>query len=128
MNWSSAWEIDVIDCGANTEIPITLKLIIKDGDFPTTVEAIQVGDLAVHDHIKSDKDGYWQVTHVPTNTRFNAVPDGLHEKAALIEWCKKVQGMDLEGWKALSELTADSYSIKIEAKDRIKAMCLETKI
>lgn len=113
MNWSSEW-------GFVTPV-ITLYIVINDGDFPTQVEAIQVGDLAVHRNLRNDKN--WQVTHVPTLTRFNVVPAGLHKQSDLIEWCKKVQAQLPEDWKSLNELTSETYSGRSEAKDRIMQLC-----
>lgn len=138
MNWSSEWNSGVppmwpeikplIDNIPDSYNAITLSIITNEGDFPIQVQAIQVGDLAVHEHIKSDKKGSWQVTHVPTNTRFNAVPDGLHTKAALIEWCKLIQGELQDDWKQLASLTNETYSSKISAKDRVKELCLGTAV
>jgi len=119
MSWSSEWSNPVSGS-------IMLSLIINDGDFPTQVEAVQVGDLAVHRNLR--KEGYWQVTHVPTMTRFNAVPNGLHKQSDLIEWCKKVQEQLSEDWKSLSSLTHDNYSDKSEAKDRIMNLCQNTEV
>lgn len=107
--------------------PIKLHIIINEGEFPTPVEAIQVGDLAVHEDLKL-KDKCWQVTHVPTLTRFNAVPAGLHKKADLIEWCKKVQAQLPECWKELAQLNETSYKERSGAKDMVMDLCQNTAV
>lgn len=115
MNWSSEW-------GFVTSV-ITISIVINDGDFPTQVEAIQVGDLAVHRNLRKYDSSEWQVTHVPTLARFNVVPAGLHKQSDLIEWCKKVQAKLPEDWKSLNELTSETYSGRSEAKDRVMQLC-----
>ncbi len=114
MNWSSSWNKSV-----------KLSLIINEGDFPTQVEAIQVGDLAVHKDLYPLPQGnkWWQVTHVPTLTRFNVVSNGLHKQANLIEWCKKVQEQLKDDWKALAQLTPETYIERSIFKDRIMELC-----
>lgn len=124
MNWSNEWNAAIL----GGEVPIDLKIIVNPGDFPTPVEAIQVGDLAVHHDIKCKKEGFWQVTHVPTLTRFNVVPHGLHKQTDLIEWCRNVQASYLEDWKELASLTPDDYKSRTEAKDRIMVLCQGTKV
>ena len=130
MNWSSEWQSSTpkqleADLAWHTIKEVKLSIIVKDGDFPTTVEAVQVGDLAVHKNLCEDKD--WQVTHVPTLTRFNVVV-GLHKKSDLIEWCKKVQGMLQDDWKELAKLDKTTYKERSEAKDRIMRLCQNTAI
>lgn len=158
MNWSNEWPktpatekeiygegsnevIDWVnqkhqirDLGAEAGMPaidqsikaVKLSIIIKDGDFPTTVEAIQVGDLAVHHNLR--KEGYWQVTHMPTLTRFNVVPNRLHKQTDLIEWCRKVQSQLPDDWKELAKLTHECYKDRSEAKDRIMYLCQGTEV
>lgn len=129
MNWSNEWPkpqnslpfVEKIDNEYIWTKLITLSLIINEGDFPTTIEAIQVGDLAVHCNLR--KEGYWQVTHVPTLTRFNAILNGLHKQADLIAWCKKVQSRLPEDWKELAQLTHECYKERSAAKDRIMYLC-----
>ena len=121
MNWSTSWDNKL------SNIDLTLSLIINDGDFPTEVDAVQVGDLAVHNNLKI-KDKIWQVTHVPTLTRFNAVPAGLHKKFDLIDWCKKVQISNQDDWKELAKLDEYSYKERSEAKDRIMHFCQNTPV
>lgn len=130
MNWSNEWlEKPAHQLKAGEDYSkITLSIIVNPGDFPTTVEAIQIGDLAVHHDIKCKKEGFWQVTHVPTLTRFNVVPHGLHKQADLIQWCKNVQASFVEDWKELAKLDPSSYSMRSEAKDRIMVLCQGTKV
>ncbi len=126
MNWSNEWSTGIRDMGFEAGLEpiaqnIKLSLIINEGDFPTQVEAVQVGDLAVHCNLR--KEGYWQVTHVPTLTRFNVVPNGLHKQVDLIEWCKKVQAQLQECWKELAMLDQASYKERSNVKDRIMDLC-----
>lgn len=107
-------------------VKLSIIIIINPGDFPTPVHAIQVGDLAVHKNLR--KEGYWQVTHVPTLTRFNVVHGGLHRKSDLIEWCKTVQAQLADDWKELALLTKDSYKERSSAKDRIMNLCQGTPV
>lgn len=128
MNWSNSWEpLQIAQKVLSGELKdIKLSLIINDGDFPTQVGAIKVGDLAVHHNLR--KEGYWQVTHVPTLTRFNAVPNGLHKQSYLIEWCKKVQAQLEECWKELAMLNNLSYMNRSNAKDAIMNLCQNTEV
>lgn len=131
MNWSSEWNKPVnnpefikrIDAEFDIEFGKNVKLTIPiENDWPRTVEAIQIGDLAVHEDIK-DRGLVWQVTHVLTLTRFNVVPAGLHKKADLIEWCKKVQASNIEDWKELAKMDHSCYKERSDAKDRIMYLC-----
>lgn len=137
MNWSNEWpKPQIRDLGAEDGMPaidqsikaVKLSIIIRDGDFPTTVEAIQVGDLAVHRDLRKGTDKYWQVTHVPTLTRFNAIPNRLHKQTDLIEWCRKVQSQLQDDWKELAKLTHECYKERSEAKDRIMYLCQGTEV
>lgn len=138
MNWSNEWpKPQIRDLGAEAGMPaidqsikaVKLSIIIKDGDFPTTVEAIQVGDLAVHKELRPLLIGNsWQVTHVPTLTRFNAIPNRLYKKTDLIEWCRKVQSQLVDDWKELAKLTHECYKDRSEAKDRIMYLCQGTEV
>lgn len=148
MSWSSEWKTSpvwpekvdhewqehlVVNGGIN---PVALGVdygyenktltIPIDGEWiPRTVEAIVIGDLAVHEDLKVDK--FWQVTHVPTLTRFNAYREGLYKRSELIAWCRKVQEQRLVDWVILRSLTPKNYktsdTVALMAKDRILRMC-----
>lgn len=129
MNWSNSWEPRELAAKIlSGELKgVTLSLIINEGDFPTPVHAIQVGDLAVHEDLGKRTSSSWQVTHVPTLTRFNVL-HGLHRKSDLIEWCKTVQAQLSDDWKELALLTKDSYKERSDAKDRIMNLCQGTPV
>ncbi len=127
MNWSNEWKdaLEIAPKVLSGELKdIQLQLIINYGDFPTQVGAVKIGDLAVHKNLRKD---CWQVTHIPTLTRFNAIM-GLHKQSDLIEWCKKVQASNQEDWKELAFLNKDNYADRSEAKDRIMYLCQNTPI
>lgn len=128
MNWSSDWVKPLTDAVPDSYSTVTLHIVRHEGEFPTPIEAVRVGDLAVHSHLHSHKEGFWQVTHVPTLARFNVVPHGLHKKVDLIDWCKRVQSELIDDWKSLKELTPDNYKSRTDAKDRIMEMCQRTEI
>lgn len=128
MNWSSNWLQPLADATPDSYATVTLYIYRHDGEFPIPVEAIVVGDLAIHNHLSSNKEGFWQVTHVPTLTRFNVVPHGLHKKVDLIDWCKRVQSELIDDWKSIASLTPDNYKSRTDAKDRIMELCQRTLI
>lgn len=77
--------LNVIGESVHLEIPINAWV-------NKTVDAIQVGDLAVHKALNAEEDYCWQVTHVPTLTMFDrAIPEGDWTQDQLIKWCWKVQ-------------------------------------
>lgn len=127
MNWSSEWSTNIGnvwkgDFDGNPTVTLSIPI---EGEWPRTVEAIQVGDLAVHEDLKF-AEKQWQVTHVPTVTRFNVAPPGLYDKAALIEWCKKVQASNIEDWVELGKLDHSCYKERSASKDRIMNLCQNT--
>lgn len=133
MNWSNKWpKIELSDIvkgptfdGYSWQHLVSLTIPITD-DWPRTVEAVQVGDLAVHEDLRIPGKT-WQVTHVPTMTRFNVVV-GLHKKDDLIEWCRRVQASNQDDWKELAQLTHVSYTVRSQAKDRIMDLCQREEI
>jgi len=99
----------------NTELTIPLV-----GAWPVTINAKQVGDLAVH-----YLDDEWRVTHVPTLTSFHkAVPKGDYTETQLLNWCAKVQADKLADWALLRSLTKDNYKGLFEAKKAVLEHCL----
>jgi len=108
MNWSTTFHRDV-----------TLTIPLTDA-WPVTLQAKQIGDLAVH-HLNDE----WKVTHVPTLTSFRkAIPKGEWSEAQLLNWCAKVQSNNLNEWEALSMLTAEDYKGRFEAKRVVLEHCL----
>ena len=96
-----------------------------------TVDAIQVGDLAIWD----DGD-FFAISHVPTLAKFmNAVPtidDKEYTNDQVVLWCTKVQRSHQEEWAILRTLTPQNYSTKnteaAEAALRIREWCLSVPI
>ena len=107
----------------------SVKLNLNSKIF--TIDAIQVGDLAIWD------DGeFFAISHVPTLAKFmNAVPtedDKVYEHDSLVLWCTKVQRSHHEEWKILRGLTPQNHSTKnteaAEAALRIREWCLSVPI
>jgi len=109
---------DIID-GTFGYRSVELTIPIIDG-WPVTLDAKQVGDLAVH-HLADE----WRVTHVPTLTSFHkAIPKGDWNEAQLLNWCAKVQADKLADWALLRSLTKDNYKGMFEAKRSVLEHCL----
>lgn len=104
--------------------PVTLQIPTEGGWIIKTVQAIQVGDLAVHEPIGLD-NYKWQVTHVPTLTMFDkAVPEGDWTQEQLLKWCWKVQeNTDL--WQAICSYDNSNYKTVPESLlEGLKQHCL----
>lgn len=94
-----------------------ITLTIKDihGWPIAQVEAIQVGDLALHKAIYGNR-----ITHVPTLAHITkGLPDGSRAKKDLLRWMAKVQENLKEDWVALAALTPLTYT---EVNDNILAV------
>lgn len=101
---------------------VTLQIPIKGGWQTRTINAIQVGDLAVCFDNEDEEIGL--VTHVPTLTRFdNAVPDGEWTQEQLIRWCWKVQADRPLWWEELKLFNNKNYKECPFLQD-LKAFCL----
>lgn len=117
---------------ANYPIVHTSDLIIPILDQGIVrINAALIGDLAVHTNI-TDYDE-WQITHVPTLVKFNAMTDTEGwSKDKLIKWCQKVQEQLPEDWTVLRGLTNETYKSNNwtiqTAKDRIFEMCKNVKV
>lgn len=99
----------------------TLQIPVDDG-WPITLEAIVVGDLAVH---KQHEDS--RVTHVPTLTKFQkAVPDSwdIITDEQLLNWCRKVQEDELNLWAIIRRYDNSNYhEIPEDVLDKLKGYC-----
>lgn len=103
---------------------VILQIPIKGGWQTRTINAIQIGDLAVCFDNEDEEIGL--VTHVPTLTRFdNAIPDGEWTQEQLIRWCWKVQQKFKEAFNYLNALNNSTYKTADEsALNIIKTNCL----
>ena len=129
MNWSNQWESEWL---SNPWLEVELEI----GNLK--VPAWQVGDLVVHRFIDNEgkSEDYWQVTHVPTLTRFDkAVPNNAayqlqrYSKEALLSWCHKVQLEHKDLWAQLRAFTPDNYkSIDDDLLMKIREWCLSVKV
>lgn len=112
---------------------ITIEIPIKGAWGSNSVQAIQIGDLAVHKPIGWDDDYNWRVTHVPTLTMFDkAIPISAwveYTDEQLIQWCWKVQQNDEHKWARLAEYNNSNYSeIDQEILNSVKEYCLSIKV
>ncbi len=115
-NWQARWPVNAS--------PVTLTIPLE-GDWPATIFAKRVGDLAVHQL----RDDEMHVTHVPTLTSFRkAVPKGDWSEEQLLNWCAKVQSNNLNEWGALRGLTPNNYSESFEVKRIIMDWCLSVDV
>lgn len=134
MNWGTEW-IGGIDWGKEGDERTVITINIPpDHDL---IEAIQVGDLAIHDDINDSETSAWVITHVPTLSRFDrALPHTVYAKGSnplcdnyskeqLIKWCKLVQDDCLDDWKLLREQwTHKTLTDKVrDAKLRLIQWC-----
>lgn len=131
---SGEWGKPSID---KLRVPVTLKIPTEGGWIIKTVQAIQVGDLAVHESLNKDKFnlGYnladdkiykWQVTHVPTLTMFDkAIPEGDWTQEQLLKWCWKVQDTERIYFKELARFNNQNYQqINPELLEKTCNYCL----
>lgn len=135
MNWKSEWKNDDVWTWPN---PRKVTLLIPIQNAKVEIEAWQVGDLAVHKFIDETgglDDDCYQITHVPTLTRFDkAVPwdttlDWNIAKQALLSWCHKVQLEHQDLWAQLRAFRPDNYkSIDADLLIRIRDWCLSVSI
>ena len=105
---------------------VQLKISIRYGWETTTVNAVQLSDLAVHAPIGWDDDYNWRITHVPTLTMFDkAVPEGDYIDEQLIQWCWKVQQTERIYFKELRAYNNSNYkNISQELLNSVKEYCL----
>lgn len=101
----------------------SVELTINTGPWKSkTVQAIQIGDLAVY---FGDEEDVGLVIHVPTLTRFDrAIPDGEWTQDQLISWCWKVQQGLYNDWQFLRSLNNKTYREDFAAKEAILNHCL----
>lgn len=135
MNWSTEWSKPVIvgiDYGKHELTTARVNIPIPGG-WPVEKDLIIIGDLGIHEPINDKRYIPWQVTHLPTLSRFN-VFEHLHKQETLIAYCKKVQENLKDDWLMLAKLDNKLYETKdltpelVYAKDRIWKMCMEVEI
>ena len=143
MGWSNKWPSSAEELEQVTKdiekYPLVsaaklvkLEIPVKGAWENNSVNAVQVGDLAVHAPIGWDDDYNWRITHVPTLTMFDkAVPVGwyAHTDEQLIQWCWKVQQSNWSYWAQLHEFNNTNYK-EIDPKllNSVREYCLSIEV
>lgn len=88
-----------------------------------TIQAVQIGDLAVY---FGDEPDIGLVIHVPTLTRFDrAIPDGEWTQEQLLAWCWKVQQDNKGWWQYMADFNNKDYlEMDNDILNHLKDHCL----